>query len=263
MLGKPEKNKMAGWFDGKVALVTGAASGIGRATALAFAREKARVVVSDVHVDHGEETARMIGDSGGQAVFVKTDVSLETEVEALVARAVETWGRLDCAHNNAGVEREYTDPDMRYSEETWSRTIDTNLKGVWLCMKYELREMQKQGDGAIVNTSSVAGLVGVPEQPIYVASKHGVAGITKAVALEYADKGIRVNAVCPGLVRTRLMEQIHQAHPELESEQDQWQPIGRVGTPEEIAEAVIWLCSDKASFVVGHTMVVDGGMTAQ
>ena len=254
---------MAGWFDGKVALVTGGGSGIGRATALAFAREQAKVVVSDVHVGRGKETARIIEDSGGQAVFVKADVSVETEVEAIVGQAVETYGRLDCAHNNAGVEREYTDPDMRYSEETWSRTIDTNLKGIWLCLKYELPEMQKQGGGAIVNTSSVAGLVGVSEQPIYVASKHGVVGITKSVALEYADKGIRVNAVCPGLIRTRLMDQIHQAHPELEAEQDQWQPIGRIGTPEEVAEAVIWLCSEKASFVVGHMLVVDGGLTAR
>ena len=254
---------MAGWFDGKVALVTGGGSGIGRATALAFAREQAKVVVSDVHVGRGEETARIIEDSGGQAVFVKADVSVETEVEAIVGQAVKTYGRLDCAHNNAGVEREYTDPDIRYSEETWSRTIDTNLKGIWLCMKYELPEMQKQGGGAIVNTSSVAGLVGVSEQPIYVASKHGVVGITKSVALEYADKGIRVNAVCPGLIRTRLMDQIHQAHPELEAEQDQWQPIGRIGTPEEAAEAVIWLCSEKASFVVGHMLVVDGGLTAR
>ena len=254
---------MAGWFEGKVALVTGGGSGIGRATALAFAREKAKVVTADVDVVGGEETARMIREAGGEAVFVKTDVSIAAEVEALVAKAVETYGRLDCAHNNAGVELEYTDPDQRHDEETWDRIIDINLKGVWLCMKYEIPPMVSHGGGAIVNTSSVAGLVGVAGQPAYVASKHGVAGLTKSTALEYAKEGLRVNAVCPGLIATPLLERVHERNPELRDVIGEWEPIGRLGTPEEVAEAVVWLCSDAASFVTGHTMAVDGGFVAR
>ena len=254
---------MTGWFVGKVALVTGGASGIGRATALAFAREGAKTVVSDVDVEGGDETVRMIHEFGGDAIFVKADVSLSDDVEALVNRTVETHGQLDCAFNNAGREIELSNPDERYAEETFQTVIETNLKGVWLCMKYEIPQMLKQGGGAIVNSSSVAGLVGIPKQPIYVASKHGVSGMTKSTAVEYAHKGIRINAVCPGLIDTPLMERIYASNPSLREEADSWQPIGRPGKPEEIAEAVIWLCSDKASFVVGHMMTVDGGLVVR
>ena len=254
---------MTEWFVGKVALVTGSASGIGRATAVAFAREGADTVVSDVDVEGGDETVRMIKNSGGEATFIKADVSLSAEVEALVQKTVETYGRLDCAFNNAGLEREITNPEERHAEETFQSLIDTNLKGIWLCMKYEIPQMLEQGSGAIVNSSSVAGLVGIPDQPIYVASKHGVSGMTKSAAVEYADRGIRINAVCPGLVKTPLMDRIYESNPELEAESDSWQPIGRVGQPEEIAEAVIWLCSNKASFVVGHMMTVDGGLVVR
>ncbi len=254
---------MKEWFVGKVALVTGSASGIGRATAVAFAREGAKTVVSDVDVEGGDETVRMIKNSGGEATFLRADVSLSNEVEALVHETVETYGRLDCAFNNAGIEREITNPDERHAEETFQSLIDTNLKGAWLCMKYEIPQMLEQGFGAIVNTSSVAGLVGIPDQPIYVASKHGVSGMTKSAAVEYADRGIRINAVCPGLVNTPLMDRIHASNPDLKAEADSWQPIGRAGEPEEIAEAVIWLCSEKASFVVGHMMTVDGGLVVR
>ena len=254
---------MTGWFVGKVALVTGGASGIGRATALAFAREGAKTVVSDVDVEGGDETVRMIHEFGGDAIFVKADVSLSDDVEALVNRTVETHGQLDCAFNNAGREIELSNPDERYAEETFQTVIETNLKGVWLCMKYEIPQMLKQGGGAIVNSSSVAGLVGIPKQPIYVASKHGVSGMTKSTAVEYAHKGIRINAVCPGLIDTPLMERIYASNSGLREEADSWQPIGRPGKPEEIAEAVIWLCSDKASFVVGHMMTVDGGLVVR
>ena len=254
---------MTKWFDGKVSLVTGGASGIGKATALAFAREGARTVISDVDFGGGQETVRMIEDSGGEAVFIKADVTSSEEVEALVDKAVQTYGQLDCAFNNAGLERELTNPDERHSEETFQSVIDANLKGVWLCMKYEISQMLEQGSGAIVNTSSVAGLVGIPNQPIYVASKHAVSGLTKSVAVEYADRGIRINAVCPGLVDTPLMDRIYASNPELKAQADSWQPIGRTAQPEEIAEAVIWLCSDKASFVVGHMMTVDGGLVVR
>ena len=254
---------MSGWFAGKVALVTGGASGIGRATALAFAREGAKTVVSDIDADGGHETVHMIEDSGGEATFVPADVTMSHEVEALVDRAVGAYGRLDCAFNNAGLERELTNPGGRFDEETFQSVIDANLKGVWLCMKHEIVQMVEQGSGAIVNTSSVAGLVGIPDQPIYVASKHAVSGLTKSAAVEYAGRGIRINAVCPGLVNTPLMERIYASNPDLKSEADSWQPIGRIAQPEEIAEAVIWLCSDKASFVVGHMLTIDGGLVVR
>jgi NAD(P)-dependent dehydrogenase (short-subunit alcohol dehydrogenase family) len=248
---------------GKVALVTGGGSGIGRATALAFAREGAQVVVADVVVEGGEETVARIKHTGGAATFVKTDVARAAEVEALVAAAVATYGRLDCAHNNAGIEgvEAFT---ADYPEEDWDRVVAINLKGVWLCMKYELPQMQRQGSGAIVNTASIAGLVGAYRMPAYVASKHGVAGLTKAAALEYAKAGIRVNAVCPGVIRTPMVERFFfSRHPRAETRLTAAEPVGRLGTPEEVAEAVVWLCSDAASFVTGHTMTVDGGMVAQ
>lgn len=253
---------MAGTLEGKVALVTGGGSGIGRASAMTFAREGARVVVADVAVEGGEETVRIIQDAGGEGIFVKADVSKAGEVEALINRAVETYSRLDCAQNNAGIEQVPV-RIHEYPEEVWDRLISINLKGVWLCMKYEIAQMLKQGGGAIVNTSSVAGLVGFRGISAYVASKHGVNGLTKSASLEYAQEGIRINAVCPGFIQTPLLERYVNNDPELEAQLVQLEPVGRIGTPEEVAEAVVWLSSDAASFVTGHTMTVDGGFVAQ
>lgn len=253
---------MPGLLDGKVALVTGAGSGIGRASAMAFAREGAKVVVSDVVVEGGEQTVRMIQEAGGEAVFVNADVSKAAEVEALVNSAVETYGRLDCAHNNAGIEGAMAST-VDCTEETWERTININLKGVWLGMKHEIPRMIEGGGGAIVNTASVAGLVGFQGLPAYVASKHGVVGLTRTAALEYAQQGIRVNAVCPGVIRTPMVERILGGDPEAEAQFTALEPVGRMGKPEEIAEAVVWMCSDAASFVTGHAMAVDGGLVAQ
>lgn len=248
--------------EGKVALVTGGGSGIGRATALTFAREGAKVVVADVVVAGGEETARLIKAAGGEAIFVKADMAKAAEVEALVQKAVATYGRLDCAHNNAGVEGA-TGKTADYNEADWDRVISINLTGVWLCMKYEILQMLKQGGGAIVNTASDAGLLGVPQMPAYVASKHGVVGLTKTAALEYAKSGIRVNAVCPGVIKTPMVERITGQRPGRAERMIAAEPIGRMGKPEEIAEAVVWLCSEAASFVTGLPMPVDGGIAAQ
>jgi NAD(P)-dependent dehydrogenase (short-subunit alcohol dehydrogenase family) len=253
---------MAGRVDGKVAVVTGGGSGIGRATSLAFAREGAKVVVSDVVVAGGEETVQMIKAAGGQAVFVKADVSKAADVEALIKQTVATYGRLDCAFNNAGIAGQPA-PTAESSEENWHRTIAINLTGVWLCMKAELMQMLKQGGGAIVNTASTMGLVAMPGASAYIASKHGVNGLTKTAALEYAKQGIRVNAVCPGVINTPLVEQVMRDNSQMAETMVAVHPVGRLGKPEEIAEAVVWLCSDAASFVTGLPMVVDGGWTAQ
>jgi NAD(P)-dependent dehydrogenase (short-subunit alcohol dehydrogenase family) len=253
---------MAGRVDGKIALVTGAGSGIGRATALVFAREGAKVVVADVVVDGGEETVRQIKAAGGEALFVKADMAKAAEVEAMVQKAVTTYGRLDCAHNNAGIEGA-TGKTADYREEDWDRVIRVNLTGVWFCMKYEISQMLKQGGGAIVNTASDAGLLGVPQMPAYVASKHGVVGLTKTAALEYAKSGIRVNAVCPGVIKTPMVERITGQRAGRAERMAAAEPVGRMGKPEEIAEAVVWLCSEAASFVTGLPMSVDGGIAAQ
>ena len=252
---------MASLVAGKVALVTGGGSGIGRASALTFAREGAKVVVADVVVEGGEETVRLIQQRGGEAIFVKTDVSRAAEVEALVARAVQTYGRLDCAHNNAGIEGAAA-TTIDYAEDAWERVIAINLKGVWLCMKYEIPHLLKQGGGAIVNTASTAGLVGYRGGAAYVASKHGVVGLTKTAALEYTKAGVRVNAVCPGAIDTPMMGRITGHRPQRAERMAASEPVGRMGRPEEIAEAVVWLCSEAASFVTGHAMAVDGGITA-
>ena len=256
---------MAGTLEGKVALVTGGSSGIGRATCLAFAREGAKVVVADVNPRGGQETVSMVKEAGGEAIYVQADVSRAADVEAMVNRAVQAYGRLDCAHNNAGVSGGGRRAPMHeYSEEDWDRIIGINLKGVWLCMKYEVPQMLRQGGGAIVNTASIMGLVGSWSRNIaYNASKHGVVGLTKTAALEYAQSGIRINAVCPGYIRTPILDPLLSSNPEIEGQIIARHPIGRLGRPEEIAEAVVWLCSDAASFVTGHTMTVDGGYVAQ
>lgn len=249
-------------LEGKVALVTGGGSGIGRATALIFAREGAQVVVADIVTEGGEETVRLVKAAGGDAVFVRTDVSKAAEVEALIKKVVVTYGQLDCAFNNAGIEGMVA-PTADCTEENWDRVLAINLKGVWLCMKYEIPQMLKQGGGAIVNTSSVGGLIGsAGGTPAYIASKHGVVGLTKAAALEYAKAGIRVNAVCPGATLTPMQERAFTS-PQMAELVSAMQPMGRLGKPEEIAEAVVWLCSDAASFVTGCAMPVDGGWVAQ
>jgi NAD(P)-dependent dehydrogenase (short-subunit alcohol dehydrogenase family) len=253
---------MPGKLVGKVALVTGGASGIGRATALAFARESAKLIIADMNEDGGHQTVHMITEQGGEATFVRTDVSRAVEVQALISQAVATYGRLDCAHNNAGISGGGHALTAEYAEDTWHQVIAINLTGVWLCMKYEIPQMLQQGSGAIVNTASVAGLIGGRGLAAYVASKHGVVGLSKTAALEYAQQGIRVNCVCPGVIQTPMTAR-GLSDPERRARIIASEPVGRVGTPEEIAEAVIWLCSDAASFVTGHTMTVDGGFVAQ
>jgi NAD(P)-dependent dehydrogenase (short-subunit alcohol dehydrogenase family) len=252
---------MPSMFAEKVALVTGAGSGIGRAAALAFAREGARVIVADVRADAGRETVRAIEEHGGEALVVQTDVSLAEDVSAMVETAITTYGRLDCAFNNAGIEGEMA-PTAECSEENWDRTIAINLKGVWLCMKHEIPQMLKQRAGAIVNCASIAGLVGFPNLPAYTASKDGIVQLTRTAALEYAQSGIRVNALCPGVIHTPMVDRITNKDPESEAQFTALEPIGRMGTPEEIAEVAIWLCSDAASFVTGHPLVADGGLVA-
>ena len=253
---------MAGLTEGKVALVTGAGSGIGRATALVFAREGAKVVVSDIVVEGGQETVQQIEAAGGEAIFVKADVSQAADVETLITQTVETYGRLDCAFNNAGIEGGMK-LTIDCTKEEFDRTIAVNLTGVWLCMKYEIQQMLSQGGGAIVNTASAAGLVGFPGLPDYVASKHGVVGLTKTAALEYAKSGIRVNAVCPGVIQTPMVERGAQLSPGFDELALSMEPVGRFGQPAEVGEAVVWLCSDAASFVTGIPMQVDGGLVAQ
>ena len=252
---------MGGMVDGKVALVTGAGGGIGRAAALAFAREGGRVVVSDLAGAGGEETARLVADADGEALHVACDVTRPAEVEALVAASVEAFGRLDCAHNNAGVEGAYA-RTADCGEEDFDRTCAVNLKGVYLCLRAEIAHMLDAGGGAIVNTASVAGVEGAKNLPAYVASKHGVMGLTRTAALEYATRGVRVNAVCPGPIRTRMLESIMEENPRMEPAMIAAVPMRRLGAPEEIAEAVVWLCSGRASYVTGQGLVVDGGFTA-
>jgi NAD(P)-dependent dehydrogenase (short-subunit alcohol dehydrogenase family) len=250
-------------FSGKVALVTGSASGIGRACAQLFAKEGASVVVSDVALEGGQQTVRFIEEDGGEASFVEADVSKAAQVEALVGRALEAYGRLDYAFNNAGIEGRMATNTADYSEEDWDRVIAVNLKGVWLCMKHEIPQMLRQEGGSIVNNSSVEGLVGLPGTSAYAASKHGIVGLTKTAALEYAQSGIRVNAVCPGLIRTPMVERYTGGDPETEAQFAAVEPVGRMGSAEEVAEAVVWLCSEAASFVTGHAMAVDGAYVAR
>ena len=253
---------MAASLEGKVALVTGGSSGIGRATSLVFAREGAKVVVADVGVEGAEETERMVKEVGGEAIFVKADVSKAAEVKELVAKAVQAYGRLDYAHNNAGIQGAIASTH-ELSEDSWDKVIGINLKGVWLCMKYEIAQMLQQGGGAIVNTASIAGLIASPGKCGYDASKHGVIGLTKTAAIEYGRAGIRVNAVCPSIINTPMAQRAIARNREAEDQYIEQTPLGRIGTPEEVAEAVVWLCSDAASFVTGHSMSVDGAVLAQ
>jgi NAD(P)-dependent dehydrogenase (short-subunit alcohol dehydrogenase family) len=253
---------MAGRVEGKVALVTGGASGIGRATALTFAREGAKLVIADMNEDGGHQTVHMITENGGEATFVQVDVTSASAVEALISKTVETYGRLDCAHNNAGISSGVRALTAEYPEERWQQVIAVNLTGVWLCMKYEIPQMLYQGGGTIVNMASIAGLIGGAGGAAYAASKHGVIGLTKTAALEYATQGMRVNCVCPGYIQTPMTAR-GLSDPERQAQIVARHPLGRVGTPGEIAEAVVWLCSDAASFVTGHTMTVDGGYVAQ
>ena len=246
---------------GKVALVTGGSSGIGRATALAFARDDAKVAVADLNIVGGQETVSLITKAGGEACFIEADMGEAASVAVMVEKTVETYGRLDYAHNNAGIEG-VLKRTAEQAEEDWAPVIQINLTGVWLCMKYEIPHMLQQGGGAIVNTASGAGLIGVKRMAAYVASKHGVVGLTKTAALEYAKSGIRINAVCPGVIKTAMVDRVSGNRPDILDKMIAAEPIGRSGQPEEIAEAVVWLCSDAASFVTGHAMAVDGGAVA-
>lgn len=279
---------MADLLKDKVGLITGGATGIGRATALAFAREGATVVIADILNDEGQAVADCIEQQGGRAMFIPCDVSRAEQVEAMIQKIVATCGRLDCAFNNAGIEGEAA-PTGECSEANWDRVIAVNLKGVWLCMKYEIQQMRRQGGGAIVNAASVAGLVAERGLPAYAAAKGGVIQLTRTAAVEYAGCNIRINVVCPGVILTpmmeramcqmrvnammpgairwRLLERITDGLLHLRPVQalcmSLMQPMGHPGQPEQVAEAVVWLCSECASFITGHSLVIDGGMTAQ
>jgi NAD(P)-dependent dehydrogenase (short-subunit alcohol dehydrogenase family) len=247
-------------FKGKVALVTGAGSGIGRAAALEFAREGASVVVADVSEKGNDETAHMIEESRGQALAVRCDVTRTEDVKAAFDKTVEAFGRLDFAFNNAGVEQALT-ATADLTEQEWDRIVDINLRGIFLCMKYEIPVMLRNGGGVIVNTSSGAGVKGIAGQAAYCAAKFGIVGLTKAAALDYAHLNIRVNAVCPGIIETPMMDRFSGGTPEGRERVVAQEPVGRMGKAEEIAAAVVWLCSDAAAFVIGHALVIDGGQT--
>jgi NAD(P)-dependent dehydrogenase (short-subunit alcohol dehydrogenase family) len=249
---------MTDQLKGKIALITGASSGIGRAAAQLFSREGAKVVIADINVEGGEETVRSISDAGGEAHFVRTDVSKSGEVEALIKKIIEIYGRLDCAYNNAGILGDVVSL-VDHTEESWNRTVETNLKGTWLCMKHEIPQMLEQGSGSIVNTTSTTGLfVGGKYRSAYSASKAGIVSLSKVAALEYAEYGLRVNVICPS-ARTPMMEQFFELNPEAEADFTAQMPMGRIFAPEEIVEGALWLCSDASSFVTGHVLAAEGG----
>jgi NAD(P)-dependent dehydrogenase (short-subunit alcohol dehydrogenase family) len=247
-------------FKGKVAFVTGAGSGIGRATALAFAHEGASVVVADRSEESNQETARMVEQLGGRALAAKCDVTRTEDVKTALDKAVEAFGRLDIAFNNAGSEQAIT-ATADLTEQEWDRILNINLRGVFLCMKYEIPLMIRNGGGVIVNTSSGAGVKGFKGQAAYAAAKHGVIGLTRSAALDYASQNIRINAVCPGIIETSMMQRFTGGSSEGRERVIAQEPVGRMGKPEEIAAAVVWLCSDPAAFMIGHAMVIDGGQT--
>ena len=253
---------MPGLLHGKVALITGGGSGIGRASSLRLAQEGAKVMIADYAPEGAERTARLIKEASGEATCVAADVSVTTQVQEVISKTIETYGRLDYAFNNAGIEGTIGDT-ASYPEDVFDRTIAINLKAVWLCMKYEIPEMLKVGGGAIVNTASTLGLVAIEGASAYTASKHGVVGLTRTAALEFAQKNIRINCVCPGFIRTAMIERALDKGLIGEQQMIAIEPVGRLGKPEEIAEAVLWLLSDAASFVTGHTLTVDGGWTVR
>jgi NAD(P)-dependent dehydrogenase (short-subunit alcohol dehydrogenase family) len=250
-------------FAEKVVIVTGASSGIGKATAIEFGREGARVVVAARRREQCELTVREIEEVGGEAVFVETDVAQSDSIQALVAKTIEVYGRLDCAFNNAGISGDAFRPTAQHSEESWDKVMNVNLKGVWLCMKYEIAEMLKNGGGAIVNNSSVLGLRATPiGNAPYAVSKHGVIGLTKTAALEYAKQGIRVNAVCPGWTRSEMVDPAFDLFPNEMTQIINQIPMGRPADAVEIARAVLWLCSDESGYVTGQALAPDGGLMA-
>ncbi|MBU1053397.1 MAG: SDR family oxidoreductase [Proteobacteria bacterium] len=249
---------MEGKFQNKVALITGGAMGIGQATALAFAREQAKILVADIMVKGGEDTVRMIKEAGGDAYFIKTDISQRSDIEEMVRETIGIYDRIDYAFNNVGVGVNLA-LTADFAEENWDHVMNINLKGIWLCMKYEIPIMLKQGGGVIVNMSSASGLHGTPYQCAYSASKHGVLGLTKTTALEYAKFGIRVNAVCPGPILTPGTEGYFNRDPEAKAKLNATTPMGRIGLPQEIAETVLWLCSGGASYITGQSIAIDGG----
>jgi len=256
--------RLNGSFAGKVAFVTGAGGGIGRAAALAFAREGANVAVADVSEKDNQETARLVEQQGGRALAVRCDVIKVDDVKLALDKTAQAFGRLDFAFNNAGIEPKKPAPTADYDLGEWERIIDIDLRGVFLCMKYEIPLILKHGrGGAIVNTSSGAGVIGIKGSPAYTAAKHGVIGLTRAAALDYAAQNIRVNAVCPGYINTPMMDRFTGGTSEGRARVTSEEPIGRMGRPEEIANAVVWLCSEGAGFVVGSAMVIDGGQTIQ
>lgn len=247
-------------FENKVVIITGAASGIGQATAVAFAQRGAKVVVADY--SDGNATVELVKNAGGQGIYVQCDVSDDKAVKAMVEKTVRTYGQIDYAVNNAGTEGEMM-PFHEITDAIWNKTVNTDLKGVWLCMKYEIPYMLKRGKGAIVNTASIAGLVAFPNIAAYVAAKHGVIGLTKTAAVEYAKSGIRVNAICPGVIKTPMIERALHGDPQVEKMYAAGAPMNRLGKPEEMAETIVYLCSDAASYTTGHALVSDGGWVAQ